>query len=152
MKIRAGFVSNSSTSSFIAFGVTTDQLPMTPTDQDYLNNFDFWFKHYQDNPQWADKTEFGKMEKASENPEMKLWYAKNTMDYDKETFYNRGEFKVGGWESQLVGIKLDTLLKNHPNLFIGDIKILVAEELNKQFGTTFTKEDIEYFEEVWNDN
>lgn len=99
MKIRTGFVSNSSSSSFCILGVTTDEIEKQVTLVD--ENFD--------------------------------WYERCNDDLEFENWIS--EYESGG----AVGIDPH---KMDDSLTVAQNKENVAEKINKNFGTAFTKCDI----------
>lgn len=57
----------------------------------------------------------------------------------------------GGPDYDFVGLPISTIFDKFPDLRIGDIRKMVADKLNTRFGTSFTEDDISYFEEGWYD-
>jgi len=102
MKIRKGFVSNSSSSSFVAWGVDED--------------------------------------KIAEN-----------INADASDIEGEGLFEKSGSNYDFLGIELSTLMRTNPGIKLSEIKSFVAKKMNKQYGTSFKKEDIEFYEEGWYD-
>jgi hypothetical protein len=138
MKIRTGFVSNSSSSSFVCWGVPIEKFKMT--DKMYLelfgaiegnNNKDFQ----------SDQEKINYMKKTGYNFNNYLW----------ECIYkNIGLLNHGGQEySKYIGLTPNTIEYNYPNLTFGEIRKFVIDLINQTFETNFTIEDIEYTEQGW---
>ena len=153
MKIRRGFVSNSSSSSFVAWGVSEEKI--ISADSLYLVIFNKELKYYnalkKENPEWdayrrLAKDKHDKMLSINTDAE-KILYAKENLEIDKSL----GDFEQGGQENDFVGITISTMLKNHPDIKFGDIKTFVAIHLNESYGTNFTTDDISCREEGWYD-
>jgi hypothetical protein len=154
MKIRTGFVSNSSTSSFVAWGVSIDEIKLPESvclkrfydilsqyENDKLKNMVFYER-------W-DKERHLKMLSLNSNEE-KIQFIKDNVD--TSTIYSIDNFRMGGSEYNLIGLTVGWLEKNHPELTLGNIRNFVAQQLNKSFDTNFTEDNVGYFEEAWNDN
>lgn len=130
MKIRFDFVTNSSSSSFVCWGVEKDRIVITDKIvSDMFNNIN--------EKEVKGMTLEEKMEFLEENNLLKYLYETDLLSL--------------GRENQIIGIEPTTLASVFPNRKLGDIKKVVAEELNKKFGTNFTEEDIFYHEEAWCD-
>jgi hypothetical protein len=149
MKKRIGFVSNSSSSSFVAFGVAKDSIKLSFSDEECIIRFDEEREYYKKHPNNVYKMD---IEKYAKSNDMKIEYAKkNLMDEENYALYERGEFCIGGKDSKYVAIPLETLLNNHTELSLGKIKEYVMIALNKEYGTSFTEKNIFYIEEGWYD-
>jgi hypothetical protein len=153
MKIRTGFVSNSSSSSFVAWGVDKDEI--TFSDSYYLEIFNAELSRLKEMKQ-NDNTSFKRWYEVKynemaelENDEEKIEYAKDNLSEDMDYYLNG--FENGGQENNFVGLTVGWLMDNHPELTFGEVTAFVAEQLNKTFGTNFTKHDISYDEEGWFD-
>ena len=57
----------------------------------------------------------------------------------------------GPQDYEYVGIEPTTFIEQFPDAKFSETKKIVAEELNKKFGTNFTEKDIKYFKEGWMD-
>jgi len=150
MKIRKGFVSNSSSSSFVAWGVEADRIKYK--EQFYLNIFNDSLKWYEtaigtstDSEELITlKSEYEQM-CAMQTSDEKIDYAENNCDIE----YGKEEIINSGFEGEYIGIPVSWLTENAPELKFKEVKDFVAGRLNKVYGTSFTEEDIEYFEESW---
>lgn len=152
MKIRNGFVSNSSSSSFIAWGVDKKEIPVN--DSSYLTLFDKRLstlnKQKEENNKWYSyyvKEHEEMLDAQLRGEEAMLEYAKGNLD--SNAFYGLGDFESGGQEDDWVAIDISTIIKNHPEWTFGEIKSRVAELMNKTFGTNLSEKDIRFIEEAW---
>jgi len=154
MKIRTGFVSNSSSSSFVAWGVEKSLIEFG--DAAYLSVFmerlaNLEAQKTESNP-WYLKYYINEhkemVEIEAEGREAMVAYAKDNMEVD----YDKDDFRCGGSENDFVGIEPTTISKNHPEWTFGEVRKKVAEELNKTFDGNFTENDVSYYEEGWMDN
>lgn len=158
MKIRKGFVSNSSSSSFVCWGVEKDDIELG--DIAFLSKFnerlhdmeyrkesnDEWYKNYFEKYQ---KIQYEEMIKIQTDDE-KIAYAKENLESDSEDYEMNG-FQCGGSENDIVGLSPTWIEKNLPDLKFGEIRKVVADRLNSTFGSNFSDNDIEYYEEGWYD-
>jgi len=142
--MRFDFVTNSSSSSFVCWGVSKDDIKFG--EEIYLKLFN---DYVSDNKgkSWFDLSEEEINQMSIED---KIDFVNDEIDtYD---LYNTDLISIGGSENDVIGINPDTIIEKYPNEKIGAIKQIVADELNKKFETSFTKKDIFYFEEGWMDN
>ena len=143
MKIRNGFVTNSSSTSFACFGVCKEDINISK--QAYLNMFYRYVLDHQESSWFKLKN----VDIENMTDEEKINFIRNEIsDYE---LYECGLIEVGGQENDEVGITISSIVRNFPDENIGNIKTIVAEELNKQFGTNFSEKDISYFESGWYD-
>lgn len=150
MKIRTGFVSNSSSSSFVAWGVYKDDINFS---NDYwLDKFNEQLENYESLKN-ENSESYEKWNKrwhlellAIESDEDKIDYSKDNLDDDYEFGNN---INSGGQENDFVGLTVETVEHHYPNLEFGKVRQFVANKLNEVFGTRFTEKDIKYYEEGW---
>jgi len=147
MKIKSDFVTNSSSSSFVAWGVLKDDIELS--NEAYLKIFQTLLKTMQKCAEefkspWR-LAELEKMRKLETDAE-KINYVR---DADNNSIYD--PFSVGGQDYGFVGLCPTELERNFPEIKIGEIRAFVASMFNRHFGTSFTEKDIQYYEEGWYD-
>jgi len=150
MKIRTDFITNSSSSSFVAFAIDKDAVF---TDDSYEKLFKKLLEDtkefYANNSGYSpDEGE----EQIAEMEAMDKWERKDYVESESsldELLSEDSPLEVGGYESEYLGITISTILKHFPDLKVSEFKKFVADTINKEFGTTLTEEDIEYVEESW---
>ena len=154
MKIRNGFVSNSSSSSFIAFAVDKDKVPLT--EDAYLKSFEKdleWLKRFKENnPESFEKYNYNRQYErmlSFKTPEEKISYAFDNSEVDD--LYGVGDFEVGGYDRDMVGLNITDAFRLFSELKVKDLKSAVAKQFNETFGTELTEDDIMYVEESWYD-
>lgn len=143
MKIRLDYVTNSSSSSFVVFGVSKNSIEIG--DKAYINFFNEYATQNK-GKRWFKLTE---SEINNMTDEEKIDYVNNELD--TSDLYDSDIISIGGQECDEVGIEPTVFISKFPNEKIGDIKKITAIELNKKFGTNFTEKDISYFESGWYD-
>jgi len=146
MKMRLDHVTNSSSSSFVCFGVSKESIELG--NEAYLNLFNEYVKDNKDD-EWFELSDerLGEM-----TDDEKIEFVNNSYEIEVDRqLYDSDIITVGGWNNEEIGITPMTFIKKFPNEKIGDMKKISARELNKKFGTKFKEKDISYFESGWND-
>ena len=146
MKMRLDYVTNSSSSSFVCFGVSKESIELG--NEAYLNLFNEYVKDNKDD-EWFELSDerLGEM-----TDDEKIEFVNNSYEIEVDRqLYDSDIITVGGWNNEEIGITPMTFIKKFPNEKIGDMKKISARELNKKFETKFKEKDISYFESGWND-
>jgi hypothetical protein len=167
MKIRKGFVSNSSSSSFVCWGVTIDKIPVS--DELLLKQFDDDVDHAKSyikvnenseaKNEWTTRhvdsyKSYLKSAETIKTDEEKIEFIKKNYQDNMDAFIDQGKLNKGGngeMFSVYVGLTPDKIIEEYPETKFGEVKNLVARKLNQQFGTEFTNDDIQYTEQGWYD-
>ena len=144
-KIKTDFTTNSSSSSFVCFGVSKEAIELG--NEAYLNLFNEYVKDNKGD-EWFELSD-ERLEEMTDDE--KIEFVNDSYEIEKDQLFNSDIITVGGWNNEEIGITPMTFIKKFPNEKIGDMKKISARELNKKFGTKFKEKDISYFESGWND-
>lgn len=159
MKIKSSFTTNSSSSSFVCWGVSKDDLPEIGDDA-WLKSFNEHLLEYKDDlkndptSSWVTKyvpTYIKDMEEL-ETDEDRIEYAKDHEMLDESEYPNPISCGGPGDGDKFVGICPTDIEKNFPDVKFGEVKKFVAEKINEVLGTKLIEKDISYYEEGWMDN
>jgi len=152
MKIKTDFTTNSSSSSFVCWGVSEDDIENSEklkliAFETYLFNSK---KALAEDPTDAYAKETIKEMESLTTDEDKLEYIEETGIEDEmpEPFSKDGPSYD---DSKFIGICPTTLEKDFPEVTFGNLREFVAKKMNEVLGTNLTAKDIKYYEEVWTD-
>jgi hypothetical protein len=143
MKLRKGFVSNSSSSSFIIYGINLDEHELS--DDFYIKLFDDWYSKLS--PEYSyDRRMLS---------ECKLFSSEEKVDFVKDdlsSVFDGRNFDTGGNNDYVsgyyIGLSPTRLISRYPDTLAKNLLSAMVDNINKEFGTSFVEGDVEYVEEI----
>lgn len=158
MKFKSDFITNSSSSSFIAWGVSLDKINFP--DEIALQIFKSHLKDEKESLARCDERwRTGYQETISEMESLetdkaRIEYVDKKMDFeDKITLAMKGTERPFEWENtdycEGIGISPSTLTSKYPDVRVGEIKKFVAEKFQEILKVDVKESDIKFFEESW---
>jgi hypothetical protein len=147
MKYRTDFITNSSSSSFVCYGINISKIKQV-SPEILLQSFNEKFNEIKerkidDTRQWL-IDRYREMKECNTDAE-KIQF----MEAHYSLEGNSKFLRIGGSQNDQLGITLTTLIEKFPLVTLKDIPALVAIEINKTCGTNFDPSDIQYYEEGW---
>jgi hypothetical protein len=153
MKIKTDFTTNSSSSSFVCWGVSEDDIE--GSERLKLMAFEKSLRDHKevlakDSTRAYAKDTISNMESLTTDEEKIEYVEENGLDDELPAPLSKGG--PYDYESKFVGICPTTLEKEFPEVTFGGLREFVANKMNEVLGTKLTAKDIEYYEEGWMDN
>ena len=141
MRIRTDFVTNSSSSSFVGYGVNLADVLKSITTEKVKSLYPTYMEGVDNDMPVGEMLD---LIRENIDDDYEFAEALNTDVLGVSVF--DGDSCI---DEYIIAITPDTLRKKFADRKIGEIEQVVAEEVNKEFGTSFTEKDVDYYEEAW---
>lgn len=154
MKLTLGHVTNSSSSSFVIWGIEYGDTELT--DELYLEAHRIHLENTRlkndGRYEWV-KERFEILSKMS--PEEAIAYMKD-MDFEEVVSILFSDTGIGFYsypqdDSHYIGITVPDAVKHFPDVMLKDIPVVVAREIEKTIKKPIASSDVRYIEEFWFD-
>ena len=154
MKIKTDFTTNSSSSSFVCWGVSEDEIENS--EKLKLKAFETNLLRHKkqlakDSTHSFSKKIIEEMESFTTDEEKIEYVIENGLDDEMPAPLSKGGPGEDYGDSKFVGICPTTFEKQFPEMTFGEIREFVAKKINELSGTNFSADDITYYEEGWRD-